>query len=170
MAVGISWLNPKRKELVRTTRRIGEESWGKKFKADIAPSLARGGWSPGAISRYSGDKMEKWGQRLDEAGLEMGSEQIGEEYKTSERIGSETHGVKMQKISDVNAMNRLRTDIEARERMAAEDRAMTASLASSNRRFSRRMGYLSAATGLIGAGAGAYGAFKGAQYAANLAK
>ena len=152
MAREISWLNPRRKELLRTTRRIGEETWGKKFKADIAPSLSRGGWSPQAIARYSGDKIEKWGQDFDRAGIRMGEMQLGEEYKTSERVGSEAHGARMRRVADVNTMARLREDIKARERMAAEDRAMTASLASSNRRFSRRMGYLSAATNIAGAG------------------
>lgn len=156
MTSNVSWLDPRRKELLAKSRRLTTERWGEQFKTDIAPRLATEGWSASAIGRLNRDTADKWGRQFSETEIGMGEQQLAEEYKTGERLGSEKHALRYQGISEMGAMERLRKQIESQERIAAEERAMASSLAASNRRFSRRMGYLSAGTAVLGAGLGGY--------------
>ena len=163
----VSWLDPRRQELVMKGRKATTDEWGRQFKTDVAPTLAREGWSAGAIGRRLSDISDKWGRQFADYGMRLGEEQLGEEYKTNERLGSEKYGLKTQSISEMNAMRRLRMQMESNERIAAEDRVMAERLAASNRKFSRRMGYLQAGLGLATAGIGGWASYAGAKYAAN---
>lgn len=90
-----------------------EEAIGK-----IGGTLSRQGWSSRAIEDVISDFGQKWSTAFAGPAFEVGRQELGQEWRTGERVGSEADALKRLRESMAGSMAQLRERGKIEERLA----------------------------------------------------
>jgi len=147
-------LKPRGEELMRGVSR-GMESIEKRVVKEIPGLLAGWGWDARAIKDVMSSMSEKWGAAFAAPAFDIGKMELGQEWRTGERLGSESDALRRLKMGLEGSLAQIRLSGDIQKKAREEEWRRMEQLAEAMR--PGKWDWLKgAATGGLGTVAGGY--------------
>ncbi len=123
-------LSQKGTQLIGGMRKSMEPEF-EEFIDKFTQQLSRQGWSSRAIKDVVSEAGQKWSATLAAPAFDIGRQELGQEWRTGERVGSEADALKRLRESLAGSMSRLRETEQIQKRAADVEWGRYSSLAES---------------------------------------